>query len=294
MLAVDTQDDRFEWALWGFGPAAAGAAVEQTLIAAGQIAGDLHEDAPWDELDALAKRLWPHAGGKTFACDLAILDTGGHFTQRAYMFAHRKARWRGIKGSSDRAAMPLSTPRRFEVKNKLGRLLFRVPIYFVGTHDLKIWVSHALKCIETDRPLLGALRMTNQIADEIYIEQLTAEVLMPRERRDGTVLKEWKPIRPRNEALDCAVYARAGAFGAHPNGLGVDRLPPSRWSEILAERHGPAAGQTDLFAPEGVAPPPDAAAAPEAPASDRTSPVEPPAATPTRQRFGALAERFNA
>ncbi len=116
VLAVDTQDDRFEWALWGFGPASGGAAVEQTLIAAGEIAGDLHEEAPWDELVALAKRVWPHAGGSEFAADLALLDTGGHFTQKAYTFVHKKARWRGIKGSSDRAAMPLSTPRRIPLR----------------------------------------------------------------------------------------------------------------------------------------------------------------------------------
>jgi len=270
VLAVDTQDDRFEWALWGFGPASGGAAVEQTLIAAGEIAGDLHEDGPWDELDALAKRLWPHAGGKGFAADVALIDTGGHFTQRAYAFVHKKARWRGIKGSSDRSAMPLSTPRRFEVKNRFNRLLFRVPIYFVGTFDLKIWLSHALKCIETDKPLIGGLRLTKDIADEVYLEQMTAEVLVPREKRDGMVVKEWKKIRPRNEALDLAVYARAGAFGAHPNGLGVDRFPPSRWAEILAERHEIIDGARDLFAPE--------AAAPQAPAP----PVEAPTPAPAR------------
>jgi phage terminase large subunit GpA-like protein len=292
VLAADTQDDRFEWALWGFGPASGGAAVEQTLIAAGEIAGDLHEDKPWDDLDALSKHPWPHAGGKAFVADVAMIDTGGHFTQRAYRFVHKKARWRGIKGSSDRAAMALSTPRRFEVKNALGRLLFRVPIYFVGTYDLKLWLSHALKCIESDKPLLGGLRLTKDIADEAYLEQMTAEVLAPRERRDGMVVKEWKKIRPRNEALDLAVYARAGAYGAHPNGLGVDRLSPARWAAILADRHGLIDAQSDLFAPEALA------VATEAPpeATVRPTPTEPPApppASPTRKRFSDIAERFN-
>ena len=289
VLAVDTQDDRFEWALYGFGPAAGGAAVDQTLIAAGIIAGDLHEDAPWDELDALGKQLWPHAGGKSFAADLNILDTGGHFTQRCYAFVHRKARWRGIKGSSDRSAMALSTPRRFEVKNKDGRLLFRVPIYFVGTHDLKLWISHALKCIESDKPLLGGLRLTNEIADEIYLEQMTAEVLVPREKRDGMVVKEWHNIRPRNEALDCAVYARAGAFGAHPNGLGVDRYTPSRWSEILAERLAVETGTRDLFAPEEVKPAATTETPPPLPAPE----AKPPAPPPASKRFTNWSERFN-
>jgi phage terminase large subunit GpA-like protein len=292
-LSVDTQDDRFEWALWGFGPASGGAAVEQTLIAAGEIAGDLHEDKPWDELDALSKRPWPHAGGKEFVADVAILDTGGHFTQHAYRFVHKKARWRGIKGSSDRTSLPLSTPRRFEVKNALGRLLFRVPIYFVGTYELKLWLSHALKCIESDKPLIGGLRLTKDIADEAYLEQMTAEVLVPRERRDGMVVKEWKKIRPRNEALDLAVYARAGAFGAHPNGLGVDRFSPARWTEILADRHAIADAQIDLFAPEQPAAETSEEPPPSPAAPIPTEPPAPAAASPTRKRFSDIAERFN-
>lgn len=299
VLAVDTQDDRFEWALWGFGPAVQGAAVEQTLIAAGVINGDLHEQAPWDELDELGKKEWPHIGGKAFHSDINIMDTGGHFTQKAYAFVHRKARWRGVKGSSDRKALPLSTPRRFDVKNDLGRVLFHVPIFFVGSFDLKLWISHALKCIETDKPLLGGLRLTNEVADEIYIEQMTAEVLIPREQRNGMIVKEWKKIRPRNEALDCAVYARAAAFGAYPNGLGVDRFSPKRWADILAERHGQINALPDLFSPEhqdqGQETPPSQEAAPEpAPAPK----PEPPAPAPQQvkgpaKRFSDWSERFN-
>jgi len=161
----------------------------------------------------------------------------------------------------------LSIPRRVEVKNSYGRLLFRVPLFFVGTYDLKLWLSHALKCIEIDKELLGGLRMTKDIADETYLEQMTAEVLVPRERRDGMVVKEWHKIRPRNEALDLAVYARAGAFGAHPNGLGVDRFDPRKWAGILSERHAASDVPPDLFAEplpkEDAAP---SALKPEAPA----------------------------
>ncbi len=290
ILSVDTQDDRFEWALWGFGPATGGAAVEQTLITAGVINGDLHEDAPWSELERLAKTEWPHVGGKAFAADLAVIDTGGHYTQKAYAFVHRKARWRGVKGSSDRSALPLSTPRRFEVKNSLGRLLFRVPIYFVGTYDLKLWLSHALKCIESDKPLLGGLRLTSEVADEIYLEQMTAEVLIAREKRDGMIVKEWQKIRPRNEALDLAVYARAAAFGAYPNGLGVDRFTPKGWTDILTDRHGGINIAPDLFAP---APMPDPEIQTETPPATPPAPPETKPHTSGAKRFSNWSERFN-
>ncbi len=253
-LVVDTQGDRLEWALYGFGPPPTSAAVEQWIIAAGVIEGDLTTDAPWDELERLGQKQWPYGGGKAFPADALGVDTGGNHTQAVYRFVRRNRKWRALKGSSQREAVILSTPRRIEVKNTFGRLLFKVPLYFVGGHDLKIWLSRALKAIEQDADMPGRLHLTREIADEAYCEQLTAEILVPRQKRDGRVVQEWHKIRARNEALDLAVYARALAFGPFPNGLGVDRMDQRRWQEILTERHAAAPATGDLFAPENERP----------------------------------------
>lgn len=253
VLAVDTQGDRLEWALHGFGPPPSSNAVEQWLIAAGVIEGDLTTDAPWSELAALGLKKWPHAGGLEFPADLRCIDTGGNHTQRVYKFVHANRGWKALKGSSQRGAVILSTPKRIDVKNQYGRKLFGLSLYFVGSHDLKVWLSHALKAIEQEAEQPGRMHLTGEIADEAYIEQMTAEILVGRERRDGRVVQEWVKIRPRNEALDIAVYARAFAFGPYPNGLGVDRIERVRWSEILAERHA-AMEHSDLFAPQNERP----------------------------------------
>lgn len=250
VLAVDTQGDRLEWALYGFGPPPTSNAVEQWLIAAGVIEGDLTTDAPWNELAQLGLKKWPHSGGLEFAADLRCVDTGGNHTQRVYKFAREHRGWKALKGSNQRGAVILSTPKRIDVKNPFGRKLFGLPLYFVGSHDLKVWLSHALKAIEQDAEIPGRMHLTSEIADEAYVEQLTAEVLVGRERRDGRVIQEWFKIRARNEALDLAVYARAFAFGPYPNGLGVDRIDRRRWSEILAERHATSDPVDDLFAPQ--------------------------------------------
>ncbi len=250
VFVVDVQDDRLEWALWGFGPPPTAVTPEQWLIAAGAIEGDLNGEAPWIELEALAARQWPHSGGLAFPADALGIDTGGHHTQAVYKFVWRKRKWRALKGASTRDAVLLSSPKWIEVKNNFGRRLFRVPLYFVGTHDLKVWLNRALKSIEQDQDMPGRLHLSREIADEAYIEQMAAEVLGGRARRDGRVVMEWKKIRARNEALDLAVYARALAFGPHPNGLGIDRVGRARWSEILAERHAARGEVKDLFAPE--------------------------------------------
>jgi hypothetical protein len=44
-----------------------------------------------------------------------------------------------------------------------------------------------------------------------------------------------------------AVYARAFAFGAWPNGLAVDRMSMEQWASLIAERHDLDPRQADLF-----------------------------------------------
>lgn len=289
-LVVDTQGDRLEWALWGFGPKPTTVAIEQWLLAAGVIEGDLETDAPWDELSALSQRKWPYSGGLAFPADAFGIDTGGNHTQAVYRFARANRKWRALKGSSQRDAVTLSTPRRIEVKNQFGRLLFKLPLYFVGTHDLKVWLSNALKAYENSADIVGGIHLTAEIADEAYCEQLTAEVLVAREKRDGRVVQEWHKVRARNEALDLAVYARALAFGPYPNGLGLDRLDGERWAALLAERHASSGRDGELFAPHVMA-----SAKPQ-PAADQPAAADPaPAAAaalppaPAKPKSGGLA-----
>lgn len=61
---------------------------------------------------------------------------------------------------------------------------------------------------------------------EEYFAQLTAEELQFRLVK-GFKRYEWVKTRPRNEALDCRVYARAAATA-----MGLDRWPAERWQEI--------------------------------------------------------------
>ncbi len=294
VLSVDTQDDRLEWAVYGFGPGVFGSAVDQWLIAAGIIYGDLETAAPWEELDRIGRQPWRHAGGKEFPVDLAGIDSGGHYTQAVYKFVHHKSKWRALKGASKRDAVVLGTPSQVRVLDNFKRVLFKIPLYAVGTHDLKLWVINALKAMEQDREIPGALRLTKDIADERYLAQMTAEVLFAGNRRDGRVVKEWVQIRSRNEALDLAVYARALAFGHFPIGLGVERISQKRWADILSERHGAINVPNDLFGHDLSASASEASTgalhAPAAPPEPKPQPVTPVTGV---KRFSNWSERFN-
>lgn len=250
LLTVDTQDDRFEWAVWGFGPPPTGAGPEQWLIAAGVITGDMFGPEPWAELDRLGYRQWEHAGGRMLPVDLRIIDSGGHHTQAVYEFVRGKRHWRALKGASTDDAPIVGTPTRKEVKDHLGRVRFRVPLYMVNTRPAKDWLSHALKAMAEGKEISGRIHLTREIVDQAYADQLTAEVLVTRERTGGRVQQRWDRVKGRpNEALDLAVYARVFAYGAWPNGLGIDRLDRVAWTALLDERHAAPGDQRDLFAP---------------------------------------------
>ncbi len=270
VLCVDTQDDRFEWAVWGFGPPETGASPEQWLIGAGVITGDLFAPEPWEDLDRLGMREWEHAGGRMLPVDLRVIDSGGHHTQAVYEFVRGKRPWRALKGGSVVDAPILGTPKRQEVKDHHGRVRFKVPLHLVNTRPAKAWLSHALKALAEGKEISGRIHLTREIVDEAYAGQLTAEVLVSHERAGGRIEQRWERLKGRaNEALDLAVYARTFAYGAFPNGLGIDRLDRVAWTAILDERHAPPAAQRDLFAPVATVA-----------AAEAGSPADPPSVPP--------------
>lgn len=62
--------------------------------------------------------------------------------------------------------------------------------------------------------------------DEEHFKQLTAERLITRTNK-GYQKREWEKIRPRNEALDTWVYARAAAIM-----FGIDRFREEHWLQL--------------------------------------------------------------
>jgi phage terminase large subunit GpA-like protein len=60
-----------------------------------------------------------------------------------------------------------------------------------------------------------------------HFKQLCAEQLVTRTDRKGRSKREWEQTRPRNEALDCRVYARAAAWD-----VGMDRFQERHWRTL--------------------------------------------------------------
>ena len=225
------------------------------------LAGSPGDPSTWDRLATLKARDWPREGGGTRRIAAMAVDTGGEFTADAYRQIRRLRdpalmACRGIEGwgASAMVARAARTTRRtrgVELRN-------------VATAPIKAELYRRLWLSRTDEGFPpGWVHLPAGIEAE-WIRQLVAEQLVTLRDRRGFARREWQKLRERNEALDCAVLARAALHE-----LGADRRGEAFWPQ--AE---PAA-EADT-APEDTAAPAEAAA----------PPVTPPRPEQPRRRVG--------
>lgn len=207
--AVDTQDDRFEIEVQGWG-----AGHENWRIQYHVIYGDLKQPQVWNDLDEFLKRTWEDAEGNRFPIALTCMDSGGHFTNEVYRFCKERAARRlfAIKGegTGDGTRQPL-------IIGTTTNNRYKATVVRLGVDEGKSKVMSALKIPMVDEfgsksrgychfPLTTPER--NRGYERQYFEGLTAEALHTRIKM-GVPYQVWVKIRSRNEPLDLAVYNRA-------------------------------------------------------------------------------------
>ncbi|BBK44135.1 terminase [Allostella vacuolata] len=242
---ADVQDDRLEWYVWGWGVGLSGWLVDR-----GVVAGDPADPATWKGLDPLVERAWRDARGGRWTLDAIGIDSG-YLSQQVYRWGRRHAASGKVfvldpLGGWKRPPLGTASPRDIDYE---GRKLGSVLAWPVGTYDLKSEHYASLrKTIEGPDAdgtwPLGALHL-NELVDQEITQQLTAEMLKSRPLSNGLVAREWVKIvaSRRNEALDCAVYARALAHHL------TDSLTPEDWAALAARRGAQAEDvQRDLAA----------------------------------------------
>ncbi len=103
-----------------------------------------------------------------------------------------------------------------------------------------------------------------------WVKQLVAEQLRTVKDRRGFARQEWAKLRERNEALDCAVLARAALWL-----LGADRYGERFWARLREDVANAPLRPSEIPAGGNVAPPPS----------------PPPAASDSHRPRGRLAPR---
>lgn len=202
---IDVQDNRIAVVVKGYG-----VDEESWLVNWTEIHGDpsdLTSSGPWAQVDNVLQQEYVHESGATIKVRAAAVDTGGHFTNEAYVFCRERKKRHviAIKGSSMPGRAPLGKPSRQDVNYKNQTLKKGVELWLIGVDAIKTTIYSRLKKTGSGA---GAMHFPLGIPNEYY-EQLTAEKQSTR-YVNGFPKRTWvKKSGARNEALDCEVYAYA-------------------------------------------------------------------------------------
>lgn len=191
---VDVQRDRLEVSVWGYGANMESWAVSHTVLVGDPLSAEL-----WAQLKAFLAQPIETADGREGRIFAACIDSGdGYSTQAVYQFCAPLERFRvvAIKGVGGDRVPLIAPPTRIPQ--------YHSPLYKLGVDRFKQVLYDRLN-IGTVGP--GYVHIPKELSGEFWA-QLTAE--SPETRIEhGKQVTRWVQHRPRNEALDCAVYALA-------------------------------------------------------------------------------------
>lgn len=228
--SVDTQDDRLETAVWGWGDGEEAWLVEWELIE-----GDPGTVTPWKTLEEIRARKYRTASGAELAPLVTFIDSGGHHSKEVYAYARTRQRDNvfAIKGSSMEGAPLLGMPTR----NNSERAI----LYPVGSFAGKESLATRLARIDTPGP--GYVHLPTWLDIE-QITQFTRMRLITPVNKGG---RKW--LKPRREWEETG---RVEQFVLYVYALAaLHKLGPK-----VTRRLGEIARQQIPAAPTPVDPPP--------------------------------------
>lgn len=206
---VDTQNDRYEGRVWGWG-----AGKECALIDRFILYGDPDSQILLDKVALRLNQSYPRNDGIVLNIGTTGWDSGGHYTDTVYSMSKKLGLFRvvPVKGANTYGKPIANFPRKRTNKG--------VYLTEVGTDNAKELIMAMMRTqpsVDTRTPGAIHLPLNDSICDDTELQQLTSERKMPT-RRDGRIVYRWEAGGRRNEALDCFVYALAALY------IAIDRF----------------------------------------------------------------------
>jgi phage terminase large subunit GpA-like protein len=247
---VDVQDDRLECDLWAWAEGYTSWLVDHVAIP-----GSPREAEPWDALAVLLNRDWPRHGGGAMRVAKLCVDTGGRDTAAVYGHLRRLrdpriAPTKGVDGWNRAQPVQGPTPVDALVNGKKLRRGLKLWTVSVSTWKADLYRRLWLGRGDTDEFPPGWVHLPRAIESE-WVKQLVAEQLRTVKDRRGFARQEWAKLRERNEALDCAVLARAALWL-----LGADRYGERFWQQLRSQIADAPLRPSELPTAGNIAPPP--------------------------------------
>lgn len=268
---VDTQDDRLECSIIGWGMDDERWVIDHRIFRGDPSLPDTDNDSPWAQLRRHLMQDRDHILGMTMHPVCTLIDSGGHHTERVYEFTrkHRARRWYASIGRAGIGKALVNDG------NKVGP--HKTLLYSVGVDTAKEDLFTSFRVAE---PGPSYCHFSSTLSGDYFL-QVTAEKLV-KTTRDFVTAMQWVKTRERNEALDCFVYARAAMSAIKPDFRSIRKNLMETAAEIarVPEPVKVVVGtmaKAELPAPPAEAPKPEAAPvaskpAPEPPDDSRPRP----------------------
>ncbi|MGL6011104.1 MAG: terminase gpA endonuclease subunit, partial [Shewanella oncorhynchi] len=213
---IDTQDNRYEGRVWGWGAGKEAALIDRFI---------LHGD-PADQVlkDKVAERIaqsYARADGVVLNIGVVGWDSGGHYTDDVYAMSKKLGLMRviPIRGANVYGKPIANFPRKRTAKG--------VYLTEVGTDNAKELLMSMLRIapdVDVRKPGAIHFPLNEAVCDDVELQQLTSERKVP-VRQNGRIIYKWDNQKRRNEALDCFVYALAALYIAIEKfGINLDKL----------------------------------------------------------------------
>jgi len=191
---LDVQSDRVEAEVVGWGEGEQAWSIDHVILP-----GDPSRPEVWEDVADLLRSAYRHESGMDLTISGACIDSG-YLTGHVYRFVREfRQSWvwpvKGMAGEGRPIVQPYTS--RLQMLRKQRK---RSQAEIVGVDEAKQLMYRKLAT-----PGLIHFPMERDLE---YFEQLTAEKLVIRYKR-GRPVREWHQIRPRNEVLDCWIYALA-------------------------------------------------------------------------------------
>lgn len=238
---VDVQADRLELEIVGWCPG-----MRSRSILYAVLPGNTTEEQVWEDLTRVLYRGFERADGATIGISKMCIDSG-YNTQNVYAFCrkHPGNLVVPIKGqANDRQKTMLRPPQVVQVRAD-GKKVGNTALWTIGVSMIKQEVyGRLLQTLNEDGTAPAGYCHFPEDYDISYFHMLASERIVTRVNTKGYTEHVWEKIQARNEALDCRVYARAGA-----EMLGMSRWKESNWRAAIGNSYTPKAPKDTTEAP---------------------------------------------
>lgn len=202
---VDTQDDRLEYEVVGWGKAG-----ESWGIKKGYIMGAPDFPATWERLDDVVDHAYKFQNGQALQISITLVDSGGHFTQTVYEQCRKRIGKKvfAIKGRGGESVPIVNPPKRVAIRDNKRITCW---LYSLGVDAGKAIIYANIQVQQPGARYCHFPKGHDRGYDLNFFNGLISEKMTKRKTAAGYKwVWEKLPGHRRNEALDCRNYALAG------------------------------------------------------------------------------------